>query len=90
MYGVMERVALACIFALVNISAQLIAKAREVSFVRVMTSFVTGGRVLFTTCGSMILKKVCTLEYPRTFAASYCPREIDSMPPRKISAKYAA
>ena len=45
---------------------------------------------LLATCGSMMRKNVCALLKPRAPAASYCPLGIDSMPPRNISAKYAA
>lgn len=40
------------------------------------------GKILLITCGRMMRKNVCTLLYPRIFAASYCPTGMDSMPPR--------
>ena len=86
----MEVCAAAICFAIVNISATASTNAREVSLTSVITSFVTDGRILLITWGKMMQKKVCGLEYPSTFAASYCPTDMDSMPPRYISAKYAA
>lgn len=79
--GIIVVCALAICFAIVNISETATTNASDVSFTSVITSFVTDGRILLITCGRMILKNVWALLYPRIFAASYCPAEIDSIPP---------
>ena len=37
--------------------------------------------------GNITLKNICILLIPKTYPASYCPLEIDSIPPRYISEK---
>ena len=51
--------ATAICLARVNISTVPMTEARDVSFTRVMTSFVTLGSTRFTICGRMMRKNVC-------------------------------
>ena len=62
----------------------------DVSLTRLIVSLLTGGRTWRIICGTMMRRIVCVYVMPSDFAASYCPRPIDWMPARKISAKYAA
>ena len=55
-----------------------------------ITSFDMAGNILFTICGSNILKKVCVLLNPNVKAASFWPFGILKIPLLNISAKYAA
>ena len=67
---------LANAFAVVNISATLIVKASEVSLTSVITSLVTDGRILLMTCGKIITKNVCILEYPNNLASLNLTQEV--------------
>ena len=62
--------------------SEAITNAKEVSLTSVIVSLVTGGKIRLITCGRIILKKVCALLNPSTFAASYCPTGMDSIPAR--------
>src|SRR5688500_4275864 len=48
------------------------------------------GSMRFTACGRMMRRIVCRGFMPSARAASHWPRSIDTMPPRKTSAKKAA
>ena len=59
----------------------------EVSFTKVMVSLDKGGKIFFHICGNTMRRMVCGYDMPKVLAASYWPRPIAKMPPRKISAK---
>ena len=47
------------------------------------------GMMLRTACGSTTVTIVCQCVMPMERAASVCPRSMEMMPPRTISAMYA-
>ncbi len=69
-------------FAVENISPTPMAKASDVSLTSVITSLPMAGMIRLTTCGTTMCASVWNLEYPRTSAASYCPRGTDCRPER--------
>ena len=58
-----------------------------VSLTKVMASLPMEGRVTRIICGMMMRVMVWKDVRPRTCETSYCPRSMESSPPRKISAK---
>ena len=55
-----------------------------------IVSLPVGGTITRIACGSTIRRSVCVRDNPSAPAASLCPGSTDWMPPRTISAMYAA
>ena len=73
-----------------NKSISAIDDANAVSFTSTIVSFAIGGMTVLIICGTITHRIVCIPVSPSAFDASYCPLLTPIIPPRNISAKYAA
>src|SRR5882757_543497 len=67
-----------------------ITTTSEVVFSIEMVSLPVGGMITRMACGSTTRRSACGRDMPSALAASVCPCSTELMPPRTISAMYAA